>query len=171
MTSINYLICQEDSIKPVLKSYTEVSFGQSLLFISNSKAIDLKNEAAIVVPTSSVLMFAEFRTMKKLRIPVFFNYPTETKQFLVDGVLINEKANPTLWTGLSTGLLKIKTNEETYFEIDAGAVVTATINIKDKLAVARVLVGRLRMIRNNSFTMYFGLSYTFGLNTTGMFYG
>jgi len=72
---------------------------------------------------------------------------------------------------LSTGLLKIKTNEETYFEIDAGAVVTATINIKDKLAVARVLVGRLRMIRNNSFTMYFGLSYTFGLNTTGMFYG
>ena len=89
MTSINYLICQEDSIKPVLKSYTEVSFGQSLLFISNSKAIDLKNEAAIVVPTSSVLMFAEFRTMKKLRIPVFFNYPTETKQFLVDGVLIN----------------------------------------------------------------------------------
>ena len=37
----------------------ELSFGQSLLFISNSKQIDLRKQEALVVPTNAILFFAE----------------------------------------------------------------------------------------------------------------
>jgi hypothetical protein len=64
----------------------ELSFGQSLLFISNSKQINIRNEQAVVIPTSSLLFFGEIRPQKFLRIPLFLNVPTESKQFLVNGV-------------------------------------------------------------------------------------
>src|SRR5687768_14957326 len=64
------------------KGVFELSFGQSLLFISNSKQINIRNQAAIVIPTSAMLFFVEFRPLKRVRVPVFFNLPTESKQFL-----------------------------------------------------------------------------------------
>ena len=160
-----------DSTDSFLSSYTEISFGQTLLFISNSKAINIKNEAAIVLPTSSVLLFAELRTLKKIRIPVFFNYPLGTKQFLVNGVLINEQANPTAGLGIATGLGKIKTNDNSYLEFEAGLVASMTVNLNQKFVAAPVAVARVRMIRKSSYTMYLGASYSFGLNTLGMLYG
>ena len=47
------------------RQHFEVSFGQSLLFISNSKQINIRNQAAVVIPTNAVLFFAEFRPQKK----------------------------------------------------------------------------------------------------------
>ena len=57
----------------------ELSFGQSLLFISEGKAADLHKNEAVVVPTSSALFFAEFRPLKKFRFPIYANIPTESK--------------------------------------------------------------------------------------------
>ena len=72
----------QDSIKK--KRHFELSFGQSVLFISGKKLQNVYNEAAITVPKSSLLFFAKFRPDKKIRIPVFFNLPTESRQYLVN---------------------------------------------------------------------------------------
>ena len=59
----------------------EVSFGQSLLFISNTTQANFLSSTDIVVPTSAILLFAEFRPEKIARIPVYINFPTESKQY------------------------------------------------------------------------------------------
>ena len=93
----------------LLKRYHfELSFGQSLLFISNSKQINIRNQAAVVIPTNALLFFAEFRPQKNLRIPIFLNLATETKQFLVNGQIINERSSPTFGAGLAYKVFQIK---------------------------------------------------------------
>lgn len=52
----------------------ELSFGQSLLFISNSKQSNIINNEAILIPTSAILFSTEFRPDKLIRIPFFFEY-------------------------------------------------------------------------------------------------
>ena len=76
-----------DSI-PVKKKHFELSFGQSLLFISSSKQATIVNNQAIVLPTSAVLLSVEFRPEKRMRIPVFINLAKESKQFIVNGQLL-----------------------------------------------------------------------------------
>jgi len=93
-----------DSSKTNYRNF-ELSFGQSLLFISNSKQTSIVENEAVVLPTSAVLFSAEFRPDRRLRIPVFFNLATESKQFLINGVLVNEKASPTLGSGILVGCL------------------------------------------------------------------
>ena len=90
----------QESDSTETKKVLELSFGQSLLFISDSKVIDLHTEHAVVVPTSALLFFAELRPQKKVRIPVFLNLPTESKQFIVNGQLTNEPARPVFGFGL-----------------------------------------------------------------------
>ena len=51
---------QADTLKPK-KHYFELSFGQSLLFITKGQSAALHSKSAEVVPTNSVLFFAEFR--------------------------------------------------------------------------------------------------------------
>ena len=70
-------------------AYFELSFGQSLLFISENKLAETKTNTALVIPTSSFLFLLEFRPERRLKIPVFLNSPTENRQFLVDGKLLN----------------------------------------------------------------------------------
>jgi len=90
----------------------EFSFGQSMLFISNSKLINIRNQEAIVVPTSSMLFFVELRPQKRFRIPIFFNVPTESKQFLVNGQLVNERASPTFGVGVQLKCFQIKLDDK-----------------------------------------------------------
>jgi hypothetical protein len=103
-----------------LKSSFELSFGQSLLFISNSKQINIRNQQAVVIPTSSILFFCELRPQKILRNPVFFNIPTESKQFLVNGVLINERASPTLGSGITFKCVGVKIDHQSKVELEIG---------------------------------------------------
>ena len=78
------LIAQKgDSTKFKFRNF-ELSFGQSLLFISNSKQTNIINNEAIVIPTSAILFSTEFRPDKLIRIPIFLNIATESKQFLVN---------------------------------------------------------------------------------------
>jgi len=82
------------------KHYFELSLGQSILFVSDSKLQDIQTEEAVIVPTNAKLFFAELRPDKKLRIPIFFNLPTESRQYIINGELVSKRASPTLGAGL-----------------------------------------------------------------------
>ncbi|MEI8278461.1 MAG: hypothetical protein WCG87_01785 [Bacteroidota bacterium] len=157
-----------DSLK---KSFHfEVSFGQSLLFISNSDVINIHNTAHIVIPTSSMLLFTELRSDKKIRIPVFFNIPISSKEFLVDGQLVYESASPTIGSGIEFKLFELKLPGKIKFDAEVGPLLSMVIDGKNS-QLAPILAGRIRVMRGENFLMYLGCSYTMGLNTLGMFYG
>ena len=149
----------------------ELSFGQSILFISESKIIDVRNEAAVVLPTSSFLFFAELRPLKTLRIPFYLNLPTETKQFLIDGVLINEKAKPSFGAGVEFKIFGFAINQKTNFELEAGPLVNVLISQNERVVISPVSAVRLRLVKANDFVMYLGSSYSLGINSFGLLYG
>ena len=95
-----------------LKSNFELSFGQNLLFISTSQQNEILQNESVVLATSSVLFFSEFRPKKVMRIPVFLNIATESKQFLVNGNLVYEKASPTIGTGLVFKVMDFKIDKK-----------------------------------------------------------
>lgn len=159
----------KDTLKK--NSHFEISFGQSLLFISNSKQVDLRNESAIIVPTSSILFFIELRPQKLIRIPVFFNLPTETKQFLVNGQLINERASPTFGAGFEFRLFKIKIDERSKLDFEIGPLASFIFDKNNVVKTAPLVAGRLRIMRGENFVMYVGGSYSFGINALGLLYG
>lgn len=149
----------------------ELSFGQSKLFISNSKEIDLKDNHAVILPTSAILFFAEFRPQKRLRIPVFFNLATGPKQFLVDSVLISERASPTLGTGVVCKVFRKNFGENSAVEFEAGPLASFLIDTGGKVKLAPVFAGRFRFLKKEDFIMYLGSSYSLGINAFGIFYG
>src|SRR5687767_8853937 len=102
------------------KKRFELSLGQSLLFISNSRLADIRKNEAVVVPTSAVLLFIEFRPVSRLRIPIFANIPTESKQFIVNNQLVNERASPTLGTGLQFRCFSIPIGKRSAVQFEAG---------------------------------------------------
>jgi hypothetical protein len=152
------------------KGVFELSFGQSLLFISNSKQINIRNQAAIVIPTSAMLFFVEFRPLRRMRIPVFFNLPTESKQFLVAGQLVNERASPTFGTGLEFKCFGVKVAAGSMIELEAGPLCSFLMDKRNVVRVAPIGAARVRLIRNN-FVMYVGTSYSYGINSWGILYG
>ena len=152
------------------KGVFELSFGQSLLFISNSKQINIRNQAAIVIPTSAMLFFVELRPLKRMRVPVFFNLPTESKQFLVAGQIVNERASPTFGTGLEFKCFGVKVAAGSMIELEAGPLFSFLMDTKNAVRFAPIGAARVRLIRNN-FVMYVGTSYSYGINSWGILYG
>lgn len=160
--------CQEsDSIA----TNFELSFGQSTLFISNDKAAAIKSNFNVVIPTNSMLFFAEFRPFKRIKIPIVFNLPTESKQFIVDGKLISEKASPTFATGTEFKIFNFNIPFDAQVEMDVGTLGSVIFKSNYKLALAPLITNRIRIIKDKSFIMYIGASYSAGVNTWGMFYG
>lgn len=153
------------------KQNFELSFGQTILFISDSKQINIHSENAVVVPTSAILFFTEFRPQQKMRIPVFFSLPTESKQFLINGKLINEKASPTFGTGLMFKTFQLKIDSKSKIEFEVGSLSSFIFDTKNKVRVAPVLAGRFRILRGENFVMYIGASYSIGINAFGLLYG
>lgn len=160
-----------DSTAKHKKRLFELSFGQSKLFISNSKEIDLKEHQAVVLPTNAILFFAEFRPQKKFKVPVFFNLATQPKQFLVDSVLVSERASPTFGTGLEFRAFRFGFGERSALEFEAGPLASLLIDRGGKLRFAPVIAGRFRFLKNEDFIMYIGSSYSVGINAFGLFYG
>ena len=102
------LFAQENDTIKKNKKHFELSFGQSLLFLSESQLVNVRNKEAVILPTSAILFFVELRPQEKMSVPLFFNIPTETKQFLdTSGKLINEKGKPTYGLGLEYHLFQI----------------------------------------------------------------
>lgn len=153
------------------KTYFELSFGQSLLFISSSKQINLRNESAVIVPTNSILFFIELRPQKIIRFPTFFNLPTETKQFLVNGQLINERASPTFGAGVEFRVFQIKIDERSKLDFEIGPLASFIFDKNNVVKLAPIVAGRIRIMRGENFVMYFGGSYSFGIDALGVLYG
>lgn len=153
------------------KKHFELSFGQSLLFISHSKQTTIVTKGAVVIPTSAILFLAEFRPDKTIRIPVFLNLVTESKQFLINGQLVNEKASPTLGTGAILKLLKVKIDEKSKIEFEAGPIVSCFFDTKNTIRFAPIAAGRIKLMRGENFIMYLGTSYSFGIDVLGLLYG
>jgi hypothetical protein len=153
------------------KRYFEFSFGQSLLFIPDDRVAEILQSEAIVVPTSSILFFAEFRPLKKLRFPIYVNLPTESKQFLIDSVIVNEKANTTAGFGAQYECLRINISKKSRAEIEAGMLTNILISRRNKLRLVPLLDARLRLVKEDNFVMYLGTSYSFGVKSWGLFYG
>lgn len=153
------------------KKLFELSFGQSLLFISNSQLVDIRNTEAIVIPTSAMLFFTELRPMKRLHIPVFISIPTETKQFLVAGQLVNERASPTFGTGVQCKLFEFPVSKKACVEMEIGPLASFLFNQNKKLRFAPIGAARVKIIKERNFVMYIGSSYSIGINAWGLFYG
>lgn len=153
------------------KKYFELSFGSTLLFISNSKLEEIKKNEAVIVPTSALLFFAELRPIKKLKIPIFFNFPTETKQFLVNGQLVNERASPTFGIGLEFRIFKLPINKKSAVELEIGPLASFLQDTRSTIRFAPVAAGRFRFIKNDDFVIYLGSSYSAGINAVGLLFG
>jgi hypothetical protein len=166
-----YLSAQNPDSTKKQKKHFELSFGQSLLFISNSKQTNIITNEAIVIPTSAILFLAEFRPDKRLRIPLFFNFATESKQFLINGQLVNEKASPTIGTGAIIKLFNIKIDDKSKIEFEVGPLVSCLFDTKNTIRFAPVAAGRIKLLRGENFIMYLGTSYSFGIDALGLLYG
>jgi hypothetical protein len=153
------------------KRYFELSLGHSLLFISNTQLEDIRKQASVIVPTSAWLFFAEFRPDKRMRIPVFLNVPTETKQFLVDSQLVYERASPTFGAGLQFRIMRLPIGKKSSVEFEAGPLASFLISQKNDLQFAPIVAGRLRFLKNKDFVIYFGSSYSVGINVFGLLFG
>lgn len=160
---------EADSLKK--NKMFELSFGQSMLFISDSKVVDIHNSEAVVIPTNAILFFAEIRPKKICRIPVFFNLPTESKQFLVNNQLVNERASPTFGTGIEFRLFQIKIDSRSAIDMEVGPLASFLLDRKSNIRVVPVIAGRIRIMRGENFVMYIGASYSVGINTWGLLYG
>jgi len=158
---------QKDSIP----SNFELSFGQSTLFISHGDATQLKKDLNLIVPTNSMLFFAEFRPFNKIKIPIFLNLPTESKQFIENGVLISQRASSTLGAGLEFKLIDFKIPYNSKIEIDIASLGSLLFRENKQLVFAPLITSRIKIIKDSSFIMYLGSSYSLGVNTWGLFYG
>ena len=174
------LLAQKDSISKVVvplkdtmvaKSFFELSFGQSMLFITDSKIATILASNAIVIPTSAILFFAEFRPLKLIRIPVFFNLPTESKQFIINNQIVNERAPPSFGAGIEFKCFELKINTTTKLELEAGPLANFLLATNKSLRLTPLIASRVRIIRNNNFVMYVGSSYSIALNGWGLLFG
>jgi len=149
----------------------ELSFGTNILFIPDGKLIDIREEEALIIPTSSILLFGELRPDHKLRIPLFFNLPIETKQFLVNNQLISERASPALGAGVQFRLFNIDIDEKSKVEFELGPLVSLLFDKNSNPRVSPLLAGRFRLQQNENFVMFIGTSFNLGINVVGLFFG
>ena len=149
----------------------ELSFGSNILFITQSKLINYREDEALIIPTNSVLFFGELRPDHRMRIPLFFNLPIETKQFLVNNQLISERASPALGAGLQFRLFNIDIDEKSKIEFEVGPLVSLLFDKNSNPRVSPLVAGRFRLQQNDHFVMFIGTSFNFGINIYGLFFG
>jgi len=56
-------------------------------------------------------------------------------------------------------------------EWEMGALSNLLISKRNRFRIVPLLNGRIRLVKNNNFVMYLGTSYSFGVNSWGLFYG
>jgi len=150
----------------------ELSFGQNLLFLSKSRQMTLLNKLDLVVPTTAVLFFAVFRPEKKWKVPVFFNLPVESTQFIQpDGSVRYQRAMPSFGSGIEFRLLKFDIREKIKFDMEAGPLLAFVTDFRNEFVPAPLITTRMRLRSDDNFVMYLGGSYTIGLDAFGLFYG
>ena len=153
------------------KHYFELSLGQTLLFVSDSKLEDIQTEEAVIVPTNAKLFFAELRPDKKLRIPIFFNLPTESRQYIINGELVSKRASPTFGAGIQYRAFRLTIGKKSAVEFEAGPLASLLIDQNKSLRFAPIVAGRFRFVRNEDMVLYVGSSYSIGIDAFGMLFG
>ncbi len=153
------------------KRYFELSLGHTILFISESEQATIIKEEAVIVPTNSLLFFAEFRPVKRLKVPVFLNIPTQSKQFIVNGEIVSEKASPTFGAGLECRVFKFPINKKSAIEMEVGPLASVVFNRSGVLRFVPLAAGRFRFLKNEDFVIYFGGTYSIGINIFGVLFG
>ena len=121
--------------------------------------------------TSAILFFAEFRPKKTMRIPLFVNIATESKQYIIDGQLVNERASPTFGTGIVFRLLELNLDRKSKIELEVGPLASVLADQNNKIRFSPVLASRFKLCRGENFVMYFGVNYSVGINAFGILYG
>lgn len=169
----NSIVIKAQTLDSILKHipHFELSFGQSLLFISDGKLADIRKQTSVIVPTNAFLFFVEFRPEKRIKIPAFLNLPTETKQYIVNGQIINDRASPTIGTGIEFKVFQVGIDDRSTLSGEIGPLASIIFDKKYNIKVAPIIAGRLRVKRGENFVMYFGLSYSLGINALGILYG
>lgn len=161
-----------DSVKTkTSKHYFELSLGHTLLFISSSKLEEIRTKEAVIVPTNAILIFAEFLPDRRVRIPLFVNIPTQTKQFIVNNQLVSERASPTLGVGIEFKCFGLPIGKKGTVEFEAGPLASFLLSENNVIRFAPILAGRLRFIKNKDFVLYMGSSYSIGIDAVGILFG
>lgn len=106
-----------------------------------------------------------------MRIPVFLNIATENKQYLVNGQIVNEKANPTVGTGLVFKALEYDLDSKSKIELEMGPLASLIFDKQNKMRVAPIVALRVKICRGENFVMYLGANYSFGVKAFGLMYG
>jgi len=150
------------TIKLNLNRSFELSFGTTLLFIPYNKLVNIREDEALIIPTNSILLFAQLRPDKVMRVPLFCNIPTESKQFLINNQLISERASTAFGTGLEFRMLQIILNEKSKVELEGGPLMSILFDKENRVRYSPLLALRLRLQQNENFVMFLGTSYSLG---------
>ena len=82
-----------------------------------------------------------------------------------------KKLLPTLATGAEFKIFDFNIPFDAQVEMDIGTLGSVIFRENYELALAPLITNRIRIIKDKSFIMYLGASYSMGVNTWGMFYG
>ncbi|HTF02940.1 MAG TPA: hypothetical protein VK826_02910, partial [Bacteroidia bacterium] len=96
---------------------------------------------------------------------------TGPKQFLVDSVLVSERASPTFGTGMTFKVFRQNFGLNSAIEFECGPLASFLFDRGGKIKFAPVAAGRFRFLKKEDFIMYLGCSYSVGINALGIFYG
>ncbi|MBK7668102.1 MAG: hypothetical protein IPJ32_12660 [Sphingobacteriaceae bacterium] len=68
-------------------------------------------------------------------------------------------------------MFQIKIDERSKLDFEIGPLASFIFDKNNVVKVAPIVAGRLRIRRGENFVMYFGGSYSFGIDALGLLYG
>ena len=89
----------------------------------------------------------------------------------VDGKLVYERASPTFGAGLQFRIFKFPIGEKGALELEMGPLASFLLNENNVVRFAPIAAARLRFIKNEDYIIYFGGSYSAGINVFGVLSG
>ena len=149
----------------------EFSFGQSLMFISDSDRAEVLENNNLVIPTSSALLLAEMFLTENWNAFLVMNLPLASQKFIIDGQETHEKANPSFLIGPSWTAYRTSLAERAGVEYQLGALLGASLAENKETTPLAVLAARVNLISKQNSTLYIGYSKTFGVNAATILYG
>lgn len=150
-------------------TFMELSFGSSQMFISTTVHQELLNEEKVVLPTSSALFLGEWLAAERWSLMGAYNLPLVSQRFLVNNMLVEENANPTLLLGPRYSPMRFWIKNKIRLEPQLGVLLCAVL--ADDLHWTGSTAGRFHLATRDGFTMYAGGVYTLGIQGWTLFYG
>jgi hypothetical protein len=67
--------------------------------------------------------------------------------------------------------LSVKIDKQSKVELEVGPLVSFIFDTKKNIRIAPIIGSRIKITRGENFIMYFGVSYSLGINALGILYG